>query len=344
MARLEHFAARESLPPVLFYQTDGDLLLISRNRERLAEHFSFVLASRELVETAMDKGRFAVVAGRLGLPVPASRQLSPRADVPHDIDLAFPLIVKPLTRRHELWSPIGGHAKAVRVDSPPRLADLWRRFPEDGADVLVQEEVPGPESRIESYHAYVDEDGEVVGEFTGRKIRTHPLEYGRSTALETTLERDVRDVGREVVGRLGLRGVTKVDFKRAPSGVLRLLEVNPRFNLWHHLGAVAGVNLPAAVYGESPPAARGGSCRGAMVASPGRSPCRSRDRHAGVEVGCLDAAGAGEVGRGMGFDSSGRRKYAELCQGVSRRSRIDSWTQSAWTSTPTLTQPLDRLR
>lgn len=250
MARLEHFAARESLPPVLFYQTDGDLLLISRNRERLAEHFSFVLASRELVETAMDKGRFAVVAGRLGLPVPASRQLSPRADVPHDIDLAFPLIVKPLTRRHELWSPIGGHAKAVRVDSPPRLADLWRRFPEDGADVLVQEEVPGPESRIESYHAYVDEDGEVVGEFTGRKIRTHPLEYGRSTALETTLERDVRDVGREVVGRLGLRGVTKVDFKRAPSGVLRLLEVNPRFNLWHHLGAVAGVNLPAAVYAD----------------------------------------------------------------------------------------------
>src|SRR5215470_19812901 len=40
-----------------------------------------------------------------------------------------------------------------------------------------------------------------------------------------------------------LTGVAKPDFKRAPDGRLLLLEINPRFNLWHHLGAVAGVNL-----------------------------------------------------------------------------------------------------
>ena len=45
-------------------------------------------------------------------------------------------------------------------------------------------------------------------------------------------------------------GVAKFDFKRGPDGRLRLLELNPRFNLWHHLGAVAGVNLPALVYGD----------------------------------------------------------------------------------------------
>src|SRR5262249_4467038 len=31
---------------------------------------------------------------------------------------------------------------------------------------------------------------------------------------------------------------------------LHLLEINPRFNLWHHLGAIAGVNLPALAYAE----------------------------------------------------------------------------------------------
>jgi D-aspartate ligase len=31
---------------------------------------------------------------------------------------------------------------------------------------------------------------------------------------------------------------------------LRLLEVNPRFNLWHHPGALAGVNIPALVYAD----------------------------------------------------------------------------------------------
>ena len=49
---------------------------------------------------------------------------------------------------------------------------------------------------------------------------------------------------------LELRGVAKLDFKRAPDGTLHLLEVNPRFNLWHHLAAVGGLNIPALVYAD----------------------------------------------------------------------------------------------
>src|SRR5262249_40000176 len=33
-------------------------------------------------------------------------------------------------------------------------------------------------------------------------------------------------------------------------GNLRLLEINPRFTLWHHAGALAGVNIPALVYAD----------------------------------------------------------------------------------------------
>lgn len=55
-------------------------------------------------------------------------------------------------------------------------------------------------------------------------------------------------LGREIVRRIALRGVAKLDFKRDRAGRPRLLEVNPRFNLWHHPGAKAGVNLPQLVY------------------------------------------------------------------------------------------------
>ena len=61
---------------------------------------------------------------------------------------------------------------------------------------------------------------------------------------------EVTSLGRDLVRRLGLRGVAKFDFKRAPDGRLYLLEVNPRFTLWHHLGARAGVNIPALVYAD----------------------------------------------------------------------------------------------
>jgi D-aspartate ligase len=250
LSRLENFADAQPDPPVLFYQSDGDLLLVSRHRDRLRERFRFVIADEDVVETAIDKARFSEVGDRLGLPLPQTIRVDPGGRSPGRGDLAFPVIVKPITRRYDLWRPIAGHGKALSIETPGQLDELLRCVAADDVAVLVQEKIEGPESRIESYHAYVDNDGQIVGEFAGRKIRTYPVRYGESTALETTREDDVLELGREVLAQLHVRGVAKVDFKRAPTGELRLLELNPRFNLWHHLGAVAGVNLPALVYAD----------------------------------------------------------------------------------------------
>jgi predicted ATP-grasp superfamily ATP-dependent carboligase len=138
----------------------------------------------------------------------------------------------------------------VLVDGAEALQALWPRLAAADLDLLFQEAVPGPESRIESYHVYVDGQGTIVAEFTGRKIRTFPLSCGHSTALETTDALDIRTLGRDIVRKLDLRGVAKFDFKRGPDGRLHLLEINPRFSLWHHLGAIAGVNLPALVFAD----------------------------------------------------------------------------------------------
>ena len=248
---LLRFGRRQPAPPVLFYQDDTQLLLVSRNRSRLRQAFRFVLSGTELVEDLVDKGRFQALAERLDLPVPATRRLHPtRDDAPGSLDLRFPVIVKPLTRR-KVWDEAEGFGKAIQVDSLEDLRALWPRLAAVGLDVLAQEMIPGPESRIESYHVYVDRGGGIAGEFTGRKIRTYPLDYGHSTALTITDEPDVAALGRALVERLDLRGVAKFDFKRGPDRRLHLLEVNPRFNLWHHLGAVAGVNLPALVYADA---------------------------------------------------------------------------------------------
>jgi len=246
---LVRFGAAQPEPPVLFYNGDVQLLFVSRYRERLAEAFRFVIADPVLVEDLVDKARFQLLAERLDLPVPAARPLYPSAgSAPPDLDLRYPVIIKPFTRR-EPWDALGA-GKALQIDSSAALRDLWPRLITLGTDLLAQELVPGPESRVESYHVYADQDGTIVGEFTGRKIRTWPTSYGHSSALVTTDAADVRALGRDLVQAVNLRGVAKLDFKRDPEGRLRLLEINPRFNLWHHLGAVAGVNLPALVYGD----------------------------------------------------------------------------------------------
>ena len=250
-ANVMGYAARCAKAPPLFYQHDGDLAFVSRNRDALRWGLRFVIDEAELVEQLLDKTRFAALAERLGLPVPRSHVLRPRpGSSPPDLPLEYPVILKPLTRRDTIWQPLAGNAKALRVDSESGLRELWPRLTAGGFDLVAQELIPGGEERIESYHVYVDKRGEVAGEFTGRKVRTLPREFGYTTALEITDEGDVYELGRECMRKLGLRGVAKLDFKRAPSGELLLLEVNARFNLWHLPGAVAGVNLPALVYAD----------------------------------------------------------------------------------------------
>lgn len=247
VARLLRFAEAQPEPPVLFYQDDASLLMASRYRDQLQPLFRYVIPAPELVEQLVDKSRFVQLARQLGLPVPSAHACRP-AEQPPPNDLAFPLVLKPLIRRPRQWDPISGGAKAVRVDSDAALRALWPRLAAARVPVLLQQLIPGDESRIESYHVYVDAGGRVVGEFTGRKIRTAPPVYGDSTAVEITAAADVRDLGRTLCQKLKLTGVAKFDFKRDPDGRLLLFEVNPRFTLWHHAGAAAGVNIPALVY------------------------------------------------------------------------------------------------
>jgi len=245
------FAKTQSERPVLFYESDGELLLVSRNRERLGKYFRFVVADAVLVEDLVDKERFQKLAEKFSLPVPRARHLQPHEPFKtEDLELVFPIVVKPLTRRPELWRSVTELGKALRVNTAEELRQLWPRLAASGIELLAQELIDGPETQIESYHVYIDDRGDIVGEFTGRKIRTYPLEHGDSTALETTDAGDVRELGRTISQQIGLRGVAKFDFKRSPDGKLFLLEINPRFNLWHHLGALAGANLPALVYND----------------------------------------------------------------------------------------------
>jgi D-aspartate ligase len=250
LAALMAFGRSQREAPVLYPQTDAALLLASRHRDELRTAFRLMLADAELIEQLVDKGRFDALARREALPVPRAERLSPRpGQAPPDLGLSFPVVLKPVVRG-VAWASVGGAGKAMHIGGPDEWAAIWARIADAHSEVIVQELVEGPESAIESYHAYVDDAGAIVGEFTGRKIRTFPSRYGYSTAVEVTPLPDVAQLGRELLARVGLRGVAKVDFKRDGRGGLHLLEINPRFNLWHHPAAIAGVNLPALVHAD----------------------------------------------------------------------------------------------
>jgi predicted ATP-grasp superfamily ATP-dependent carboligase len=240
------WASAEREAPVLFYQGDHDLLAVSRGRARLAPHLRCVLPPGELVEDLVDKLRFSALAQRHRLPVPLTLNLQRGSEL-RGWD-RFPCVLKPATRSRR-FTQVAHCQKALRVESASDLEGLLPLIDGHAADFVVQEAIAGGEERIVSYHAYIRPGGEVMGEFTGRKLRTAPRLYGFSTYVEITDDAEVRRLGRSVLEAIGFSGVAKIDFKRdARSERLYLLEINPRFNLWHHPGAVAGVSIPALVY------------------------------------------------------------------------------------------------
>jgi D-aspartate ligase len=271
VTELLRFGAQFPVRPVLFFQGDDDLLAVSRERATLARYFRFALPSAELVEHLVDKVQFAPLAERLGLPAPLTYTI-PRGAALDDERVRtwrqFPCILKPAVRTHWFGSHlqreiVRSHQKAIRVESREALEALLPHVAAHESSFILQEAVEGGENHVHSYHAYIRERV-VVAEFTGKKVRTSPRTYGISTCVEITNDENVRNVGREVLRRLDFSGVVKLDFKEdARTGRLYLLEANPRFNLWHHPGAVAGVNLPLIVYQDlvSPGSMRPGTLR-----------------------------------------------------------------------------------
>jgi D-aspartate ligase len=251
LAALIAWGSEQRAAPVVFYQGDHDLLALSRGRSLLAPHLRCVLPPAGLVEEVADKLRFAALAERERLPVPFTLTLH-RGSAAAELARwdRFPCVLKPCMRSPR-FAQLAQDQKAIRIRDRSEMDALLAVIESHEADFVIQQAIDGGEECIESYHAYIRPGGEVIGDFTGRKIRTAPRLYGFSTYLEITDDDEVRRHGRFILERIGFSGIVKIDFKREPrTKRLYLLEINPRFNLWHHAGAAAGVSIPALVYSD----------------------------------------------------------------------------------------------
>ena len=246
VATLVQAAARYGARLPLFYDNDDRLTLVQDYRAALAPHFALLLNEPGLADALLEKSRFQALAERTGLPVPRRIEW-PALDAERG-----PVLVKPRTRtawdNSSIRLQLFGGAGKARVFANGREARGNALVAQLAAGLQFQEYVPGGDDAIWSFHGFAAPGGEVLASFVGRKIRTYPALTGDSSYLRLARDEGLEALGRRISARLGLAGIFKMDFKRAPDGRCCLLEINTRFNLWHYLGAANGVNLPAVAY------------------------------------------------------------------------------------------------
>ena len=253
VAFLKELAAREPTPPVLFPTADPDLVFISRNRDALGSSFRLFVSSEEIVENLIDKGKFFDFANRFDLPTPKTSSLNAQSDVRAITeDYEFPVILKPLVPQNwgnpEIKKLVAGK-KAVLVDNVQELAELHRAISELDDRLALQEYIPGRDDRLFSLHAYISQDGEVIGAFTGQKIRTCPAYAGIGCYVTSVDKPDLKKIGLDMLQRIGYRGLALAQFKQhAVTGEYCLLEINPRLSSWNALATACDVDLPYAAW------------------------------------------------------------------------------------------------
>ncbi|MBL1206355.1 MAG: hypothetical protein D8M58_13190 [Calditrichaeota bacterium] len=238
----------ERLP--LFYTNDAQLQLISENYDLFNEKFKVNLPSQEVINAGLYKHIFNGLVKKYDLPIPPTFH---RDEIMDGTELDYPVIIKPTSRIHwfnsQVIKEIGSQQKVLLINSLEEFVYYRDKINAEEIDYIIQKYIPGPESNILSYHSFFDENSEPLTSYCGRKVRTYPYDYGLSCYLALVKDENVIRTSIDMLKKIEFRGPIKIDYKLdEDTGKIYLLEINPRYNMWHYLGAKSGINLPALAY------------------------------------------------------------------------------------------------
>lgn len=230
--------------PVLLLTEEKTVVHVSAARERLAPYYHFVFCEQATLLALQSKSGFQQLANQTEAAIPQGRILSQLSDLALIHDLNYPCVFKPL-EQNEAYSR--QFKKAYKVGSAAEVASLYPAIAAVMPQMIVQEWLEGADSDIYFCLAYFDAEGKLVSSFTGRKIRSWPLQVGGTAsctaapeaAAELT-EKTVRFC--QAIGYVGQMGMEfKFDANRG--GFYMIEPTVGRTDYQHEIATLAGCNV-----------------------------------------------------------------------------------------------------
>jgi predicted ATP-grasp superfamily ATP-dependent carboligase len=222
-------------------------------RPGLKDRFPSSSSGPDVIETFVDKLRFAETARAAGVAIPYTAAVDDQHlpdeslfDEPHNFFL------KP--RHSEAFLRDYG-VKAFWTASPARLHEALARARAGGHEMILQEYVPGPADNHYFIDGFVDERGRVVAALARRRIRMFPRDFGNSSYLTTVPIAEVDDAAgaiERLTAHVKYRGIFSAEFKRDErDGCCRMLELNTRPWVYVEFAARCGVDVCSLAYDDA---------------------------------------------------------------------------------------------
>ena len=225
---------------VLLPTDDAMTDLVARHQDDIRRHTRLVLPPYEVFSVGRDKVLTLQAAARAGVAIPRTwyPHLRPLEEIAAEVE--YPCLIKP---------GISAGARGIApADGPEQLRQRFGEVERDFGRCFVQEYVPQTSGQYK-VDAVIGRDGELLAGVVYNKLRYYPPTGGSSVFNQVVHRPDILASAVKLLREIGWFGFCDFDFITDPrDGVVKLMEINPRYPESFRATCVAGVDMTEIIY------------------------------------------------------------------------------------------------
>ncbi|MGE0099197.1 MAG: hypothetical protein AB7S86_12700 [Hydrogenophaga sp.] len=225
----------------LFLTEEFDVMRIAADPAPWQAQFLTYFHDPALAEQLLSKSSCDALALQHGAPVPKTVTVLSPSDLPALDALQLPCVLKP-AERNEAYSR--QFQKAYRIDDRQKLLALLEQMLPLKIPLVVQEWIEGADIDIYFNLLYIDQAGQLLRSFVGRKTLCWPPAVGGTAACMAAPESHeaVTRISRDFLASMGFRGLIGIEYKRdSRDGRYYLIEPTVyRTDYQHEVAALNG--------------------------------------------------------------------------------------------------------
>ena len=185
----------------------------------------------------------------IGVPYPKTLEIRTVEDIAQISD--YPVIIKPKKRLDEKIR-IFRNLQLYNEQDLIKNRSIIEKHILNGVSFIASEIIPGDDSNIYAYVGYRDARGQILNEWTGKKLSQYPDNFGVFSSASNKAPGEVLQLGRKLLNGMDLKGIAEPEFKYdSRDGKYKLMEINLRSMMWNRTGNLSGVTIHYTQYSDA---------------------------------------------------------------------------------------------
>ncbi len=238
---------------IAFGCTDDYASMLIHHGDRLRPRYIVPYIGAELFERLAYKASFYEDCDRNGILYPKTRIVTPMSDLGRELSedalgFKYPIIIKPSASAVYWRYPFDGMKKVYTAASEGEAEIIIRKIYASGypEKLILQDMIPGDDSRMRVLTAYSDRHGKVKMMCLGHVLLEEhtPKGLGNHCAIITELDKPLMEKFKNYLEDIGYVGYSNFDIKYDErDGSFRAFEINLRLGRSNNYVTSAGCNV-----------------------------------------------------------------------------------------------------